>query len=100
MNYIIEGQISEVLNRQTYNKKGDEMVCLILTVPNKIVNDRMEYIKIDFLKEFASLPEEKNVSVGDMVQITFQLVGRKWNNKKTGKTEYFNNLQGLSISYR
>jgi len=46
------------------------------------------------------LPEEKNVSVGDMVQITFQLVGRKWNNKNTGKTEYFNNLQGLSISYR
>jgi len=98
MQYIAEGQVSFISDRTVYDKHGNEMVTVVLSLPNQIIKGRMELVKFDFIKSYAIIPEELNVSVGDMVQIIFQLVGRKWKSDK-GKTEYFINLQGLSISY-
>lgn len=99
MQYICEGQVSHVSERVKFDKKGNEMINVVLSVPNQYVKDRMELVKFDFIKDYAFIPEENNVKVGDMVQIVFQLVGRRW--KPDGKKdyEYFTNIQGLSIRY-
>ena len=50
-----------------------------------------EFIKFEAIQDRVSLMDK--CKVGDMVEVSFNLKGRAWNNPKTGKTDYFNTLQ-------
>lgn len=98
MKYIATGQISHISDITPYNKKGDNLISVVITQPNSVLNKRLEFIKIDFMKENVFLVEDKGLSVGDSVEIVFQIVGRKITTDD-GKVKFYQNLQGLNINY-
>lgn len=98
MQYIATGQISFISETLPYNKKGDKLISVVITQPNAEIKKRLEFIKIDFMKEGVEMVEDKCLSVGDSVEIMFQIVGRKVTNED-GKIKFYQNLQGMQINY-
>jgi hypothetical protein len=96
---LISGTVHAISEPFEYNKKGDEMVTVVLMTPNATQKQRIEYISIDFIKSSMQLVEEKNLQVGDSVQISYQLCGRRWVSPEN-ETKFFGNIQGLAITYK
>lgn len=89
--YTMTGTVVEVGKEQTFNKfsKRTIVVCddpeskYPNLLPFEAVGDTMKY-----LDKFKG---------GDKVKVDFFLNGRKWDNPKTGKTQYFTTLRIASI---
>ena len=95
--YLIEGQIEHISEVETFNKKEEKKLDVVITTKNSSTTNRREYVKIEFMRENVKLITDNYFEVGDLVTISFQIVGRKFN--KDGANLYFNNLQGLTISH-
>ena len=89
--YTMTGTVVEVGKEQTFNKfsKRTIVVCddpeskYPNLLPFEAVGDTMKY-----LDKFKG---------GDKVKVDFFLNGRKWDNPKTGATQYFTTLRIASI---
>ena len=89
--YTMTGTVVEVGKEQTFNKfsKRTIVVCddpeskYPNLLPFEAVGDTMKY-----LNKFKG---------GDKVKVDFFLNGRKWDNPKTGTTQYFTTLRIASI---
>lgn len=94
--HIIEGQIEHISEVETFNKKEEKKIDVVITTKNDLTN-RREYVKVEFMREHVKVITENFFEIGDLVTISYQLVGRKFN--KDGVNMYFNNVQGLTISH-
>jgi hypothetical protein len=98
MQYVATGQIAHVSERTSFNKRGEEQITVVVTQSNELIPKRLEYLQFEFMGELMDKVEDLGFRNGDLVQVTFQICGRCF--AKEGLPEkYFQNLQGLSISY-
>lgn len=89
--YTMTGTVVEVGKEQTFNKfsKRTIVVCddpeskYPNLLPFEAVGDTMKYLD--------------KFKCGDKVKVDFFLNGRKWDNPKTGTTQYFTTLRIASI---
>ena len=89
--YTMTGTVVEVGKEQTFNKFSERTIVVCddpeskypNLLPFEAVGDTMKY-----LDKFKG---------GDKVKVDFFLNGRKWDNPKTGKTQYFTTLRIASI---
>lgn len=96
MIYKTSGQVNHITDPEVYCKEGKQKVIIVLTEPNSLVQNRVEYIPYDLLDENMSLLDELDICVGDHIEIDFEQRGRKWNGKN-GIT-FFHNNEIITIS--
>jgi hypothetical protein len=98
MIYNLIGQVFHVSEIQEYgkNKKSKKKV-LTITIGDDDDN-KTEYIPVDFIEEDIKLIEEINLGIGDMVEISFSLKGRKFiPESKPNELINYLNLKGKNI---
>ena len=85
----VKGQVNHITQPHRYNKKGDTKMTVITTIPSFTSDSRLEYIPFDFMG--MSMSMLSNVHVGDIVEIDFELRGRKWVNPEGEVSCHYNN---------
>tara|TARA_R100001244_G_scaffold128438_1_gene99353 strand:+ start:160 stop:495 length:336 start_codon:yes stop_codon:yes gene_type:complete len=89
----VQGRLKLVRNTQEFSSKFRKRDCVI-EVPDK-ENKFTQYITIEFLQDKVALLD--NWKEGDDVEISINLRGREWEDKKTNTTKYFNSIVGWQI---
>ena len=88
--FKIKGQVVDITQPHTYNKKGDAKITVDVNIPSFITEKRMECIPFDFMGDNMKLTSV--ISIGDYVEIDFELRGRKWINPETkDAVRHYNN---------
>lgn len=85
----VKGQVNHITKPYQYNKKGDMEMTVIITIPSFTSDSRIEYIPFDFMG--MSMSMLSNIHVGDIVEIDFELRGRKWVNPEGDVRFHYNN---------
>ncbi len=93
--FKIKGQVVDITKPHIYNKKGDVKITLDLNVPSFITSKRMESIPFDFMNDNMGLVAQ--VSVGDYVEVDFEMRGRKWINPETKEAVRHYNNEAIKI---
>ncbi len=92
MNYEITGKLIVKDDIQAISdrfRKRD----FVLEVENERNPDWNDFIKVQLTQDRCDLVE--NMDINDMVKVSFNLRGRKWENN--GQTSYFTNLEGWRV---
>jgi len=88
----ISGKIVEIFETQQINETFKKREFVIEYAENA---KYPELIKFEIVQDKCSLIDEH--SVGDQIEVEFNLRGRKWTDPQ-GQTKYFNSLQAWKIS--
>jgi len=92
MNYEVTGKLIVKDDIQAISdrfRKRD----FVLEVENERNPDWNDFIKVQLTQDRCDLVE--NMDINDMVKVSFNLRGRKWENN--GQTSYFTNLEGWRV---
>ena len=93
MSFETTGKLIEVYPVTVISDKFKKREFVIEQSESRSGFDFKEYIKFQVTQEKCSLPDQ--VKVGDMVKVSFNLRGRKW--EKDGNTNYFTNLEAWKL---
>ena len=88
----VVGVVSVIEETKTYGQKGFRKRLVVLEQDNgRFAN----FIPIDFVRDSCDTVDEMNV--GDEVEISFQLAGRKWQKDPSAEVKYFLNAEAISF---
>jgi hypothetical protein len=93
MSFETTGKLIEVYPTATISDKFKKREFVIEQAETKNGFDFKEYLKFQVTQDKCSLPDQ--VKVGDMVKVSFNLRGRKW--EKDGSVSYFTNLEAWRL---
>ncbi len=86
----VRGTVHLVEATKTYGQKGFRKRLLVLEQDNgRFVN----YIPVDFTNDACELLDD--VQVGDELEITYRLAGRKWQKDASSEVKFFLNAEAL-----
>jgi hypothetical protein len=93
MSFETTGKLIEIYPTTTISDKFKKREFVIETAETKNGFDFKDYVKFQVTQDKCSLPDQ--VKVGDMVKVSFNLRGRKW--EKDGTVSYFTNLEAWKL---
>ena len=92
MSYVVNGTVHLVEDTKNYGSGG---FCKRLMVIEKSENGFTTYVPLEFIKEDCDTADR--LSVGDDVEVTFKLNGRKWQKDASSEVKYFLNAEVVSF---
>jgi hypothetical protein len=93
MSFETTGKLIEVYATTTISDKFKKREFVIEQAETKNGFDFKDYVKFQVTQDKCSLPDQ--VKVGEMVKVSFNLRGRKW--EKDGTVSYFTNLEAWRL---
>ena len=93
MSFETTGKLIEVYPISEISDKFRKREFVIEQAESKNSFDFKDYIKFQVTQDKCSLPD--HVKIGDMVKVSFNLRGRKW--EKDGNVNYFTNLEAWKL---
>ncbi len=93
MNFETTGKLIEVYPITAISDKFKKREFVIEQSETKNGFDFKDYIKFQVTQEKCTLTDQ--VKIGDMVKVSFNLRGRKW--EKDGNVNYFTNLEAWKL---
>lgn len=93
MSFETTGKLIEVYPTTAISDKFKKREFVIEQAETKNGFDFKDYVKFQVTQDKCSLPDQ--VKVGDMVKVSFNLRGRKW--EKDGNVNYFTNLEAWKL---
>ena len=88
----ISGIVHVIEETKTYGQKGFRKRTVVLEKDNGRFTN---YVPIDFLRDSCDTVDE--MSVGDEVEISYQLGGRKWQKDPQSEVKYFLSAEAFSF---
>ena len=88
----ISGIVHVIEETKTYGQKGFRKRTVVLEKDNGRFTN---YVPIDFLRDSCDTVDE--MSVGDEVEISYQLGGRKWQKDAQSEVKYFLSAEAFSF---
>lgn len=96
MSYTVTAKLHEIGETQVVSERFKKREFVVITERLGGPTVYTEFIKFQIVQDYVNLLDEYNV--GDMVEVSFDLKGRKWDDPKSGETKYFTNLQAWKLS--
>jgi len=93
MSFETTGKLIEVYPISNVSDKFKKREFVIEQSESKNGFDFKDYLKFQVTQDKCSLPDQ--VKIGDMVKVSFNLRGRKW--EKDGNVSYFTNLEAWKL---
>jgi hypothetical protein len=93
MSFETTGKLIEVYPVTAISDKFKKREFVIEQAETKNGFDFKDYVKFQVTQDKCSLPDQ--VKIGDMVKVSFNLRGRKW--EKDGNINYFTNLEAWKL---
>jgi hypothetical protein len=93
MSFETTGKLIEVYPITAISDKFKKREFVIEQAETKNGFDFKDYVKFQVTQDKCSLPDQ--VKIGDMVKVSFNLRGRKW--EKDGTVNYFTNLEAWKL---
>jgi hypothetical protein len=93
MSFETTGKLIEVYPVTAISEKFKKREFVIEQAETKNGFDFKDYVKFQVTQDKCSLPDQ--VKIGDMVKVSFNLRGRKW--EKDGNVNYFTNLEAWKL---
>ena len=90
-----EGYVQEIMPVQTFSSGFKKRELIVSPNEREEAQKYPEYVSITFTKEDTAKLD--SIRKGMKVRVEFFIGGRKWDNPKTGRTSYFNELRGSKI---
>lgn len=88
----VQGVVSVIEETKTYGQKGFRKRLVVLEQDNGSFTN---YIPVDFIRDACESVDE--MKVGDEVEITYRLNGRKWQRDANSEVKYFLNAEALGF---
>ena len=89
---IVRGIVHFIDETKTYGQKGFRKRLVVLEQEN----DRFtNYIPVEFIRDACDTVDD--LSVGDDVEITYRLSGRKWQKDPSAEVKYFLNAEAMAF---
>ena len=89
---IVQGQVHVLEDTKTYGQKGFQKRLMVLEQDNgRFVN----YIPVEFISDSCASADE--LAVGDQVEVTYRLSGRKWQRDEQSDVKYFLSAEVMSF---
>lgn len=88
----IRGQVHLVEETKTYGQKGFRKRLVVLEQNDGRFTN---YIPVEFLKDNCESADELNV--GDQVEVSYKLSGRKWQRDPSSEVKYFLSAEAISF---
>lgn len=88
----VQGVVSVIEETKTYGQKGFRKRLVVLEQDNGSFTN---YIPVDFIRDACDSVDE--MKVGDEVEITYRLNGRKWQRDASSEVKYFLNAEAISF---
>ena len=89
----VRGKVHFIDETKTYGQKGFRKRLVVLEQDKTRFTN---YIPVEFTNDACDSADE--ISVGDEVEITYRLNGRKWQKDPSSEVKYFVNLEALDFS--
>ena len=91
----VTGKIHVIEETKTYGQKGFRKRLVVLEQDKGRFTN---YVPVEFTNDSCDTVDE--MSVGDEVEITYRLSGRKWQKDPSAEIKYFVNVEALSFSIK
>lgn len=88
----VRGIVHLIEETKTYGQKGFQKRLVVLEQDNGRFPN---FIPVDFLRDNCSAADD--LTVGDDVEITYSLSGRKWQKDPSSETKYFLSAEAISF---
>ena len=88
----VRGIVHVVEETKTYGQKGFQKRLVVLEQKN---GGFTNHIPVEFIRDNCSAADDMNV--GDEVEISYQLSGRKWQKDPSSEVKYFLSAEALSF---
>lgn len=92
MTYQFKGRVAEICEPQTFSSGFSKRELVVAEEGEGKWTNRVTF---NFKRDNAE--KLKDVSVGEVVTVTFALDGREWTDPKTNKVRHFSDLVGLRV---
>ncbi|MBP86375.1 MAG: hypothetical protein CMJ64_06630 [Planctomycetaceae bacterium] len=88
----VSGVVHVVEETKTYGQKGFRKRLVVLEQDN---GNFTNYVPVEFLQDACDSADELNV--GDEVEVTYRLSGRKWQRDPSSEVKYFLNAEATNF---
>jgi len=92
-NATVTGKVEVIEETKTYGQKGFRKRLVVLEQDNGRFTN---YIPVEFIQDGCDTVDQMNV--GDEVEITYRLSGRKWQRDANSEVKYFLSAEGMNFS--
>ena len=89
----VSGKVHFIDETKEYGQRGFRKRLVVLEQDNGRFTN---YIPVEFLRESCDTVDE--LSVGEEIEVTYQLAGRKWQRDPNSETKYFLNAEATSFN--
>ena len=91
----VSGQVHLVEETKTYGQKGFRKRLVVLEQDNGRFTN---YVPIEFTND--SCDTADSLKVGDDIEVTYRLSGRKWQKDPSAEVKFFVNVEALSFAVK
>ena len=88
----VRGIVHHIEDTKTYGQKGFRKRLVVLEQDSSRFTN---YVPVEFIQDACDTVDE--LKVGDDVEITYRLSGRKWQKDQNSEVKYFLNAEALSF---
>ena len=88
----VKGVIEVIEETKTYGQKGFRKRLVVLAQESPRFTN---YVPIEFVQDNCDAVDE--LKVGDELEVTYRLSGRKWQKDPSAEVKYFVNVEGMSF---
>lgn len=88
----VQGTVHLIEETKTYGQNGFRKRLVVLEQPKGRFTN---YIPVDFIQDGCDSADE--INIGDEVEITYRLSGRKWQRDASSETKYFLNAEAITF---
>ena len=88
----VRGVVHLIEETKTFGQKGFRKRLVVL---EQSKGSFTNYVPIDFLKD--ACDEVDDLTVGDEIEVTYRLSGRRWQRDEASEAKYFLSAEGLSF---
>jgi len=92
-NPTVTGKVEVIEETKTYGQKGFRKRLVVLEQDNGRFTN---YIPVEFIQDGCDTVDQ--MSLGDEVEITYRLSGRKWQRDPNSEVKYFLSAEGMSFN--
>jgi len=88
----VQGTVHLIEETKTYGQNGFRKRLVVLEQPKGRFTN---YVPVDFIQDGCDAADE--INIGDEVEITYRLSGRKWQRDASSETKYFLNAEAITF---
>ncbi len=92
-NPTVTGKVEVIEETKTYGQKGFRKRLVVLEQDNGRFTN---YIPVEFIQDGCDSVDQMNL--GDEIEITYRLSGRKWQRDPNSEVKYFLSAEGMSFN--